>query len=163
MKGRKPEPSALKVIKGNPGKRSLPKDEPTPEPAVPDPPRHLSEPALDEWKRVAVQLYRLGVLADIDMAVLAAYCQAYGRWVQAEEALARAMRRMEGDDAEPGDGLIRVSPKGNPVQQPLIGIANKAAADMVKYASEFGMGPSSRARVKAVNAQKGEGSGWESF
>lgn len=166
MRGRKPQPTALKVVKGNPGKRALPKDEPSPEPAVPDPPAHLSDDALAEWKRVAVQLYRLGILADIDMAVLAAYCQSYGRWVQAERALSRVMERLENLDAEDrpeGDGLLRVSAKGNVVQQPLIGIANKAAADMVRYATEFGMGPASRSRVKAMKAGEGEGSGWESF
>ncbi|PIP18788.1 MAG: hypothetical protein COX41_06375 [Candidatus Omnitrophica bacterium CG23_combo_of_CG06-09_8_20_14_all_41_10] len=36
---------------------------------------------------------------------------------------------------------------GNWIQQPLIGIANKAAADMMRYASEFGMTPVARAKL----------------
>jgi hypothetical protein len=32
-------------------------------------------------------LYRLGVIAMLDRAVLAGYCQAYGRWVEAERKL----------------------------------------------------------------------------
>ena len=30
MRGRRPKPTALKLIEGNPGKRPLPRDEPTP-------------------------------------------------------------------------------------------------------------------------------------
>jgi phage terminase small subunit len=36
------------------------------------------------------------------------------------------------------------------VQHGLIGIANKAMADMVRYAAEFGMTPSARCRVSAT-------------
>jgi phage terminase small subunit len=32
---------------------------------------------------------------------------------------------------------------------PLVGIAHRAAADMVRYAGEFGMSPSARARIAA--------------
>ena len=37
MAGRRPTPTKLKLIKGNPGKRALPKDEPTPDPVIPGP------------------------------------------------------------------------------------------------------------------------------
>jgi P27 family predicted phage terminase small subunit len=37
--------------------------------------------------------------------------------------------------------------KGNLIQNPLVGIANKAMADMVRYAAEFGMTPSARTRL----------------
>lgn len=36
MRGRKPKPTHIKAITGNPGKRKLNDDEPLPEPAVPD-------------------------------------------------------------------------------------------------------------------------------
>jgi P27 family predicted phage terminase small subunit len=45
--------------------------------------------------------------------------------------------------------LLVKTANGTAVQNPLIGIANKAAADMVRYASEFGMTPSARSRVHA--------------
>ena len=38
---------------------------------------------------------------------------------------------------------------GNPGKNPLVGTANKAMSDMVRYAAEFGMTPSSRSRVRA--------------
>ena len=39
---------------------------------------------------------------------------------------------------------------GNAIQNPLVGIANKAKADMVRYATKFGMTSSARSRVTAM-------------
>jgi len=44
--------------------------------------------------------------------------------------------------------LIKTS-NGNAIQNPLVGTANKAAADMMRYAAEFGMTPSARTRIAA--------------
>ena len=49
--GRKPQPTALKVLKGNPGRRPLNEDEPKPEVLLPRPPAHLSPVARREWRR----------------------------------------------------------------------------------------------------------------
>ena len=149
MKGRKPVPTYLKVVRGNPGKRKLPVDEPVPARDLPDVPPHLCDDAKVEWGRVSSELYRMGLLTGVDRAALAAYCQSYGRWARAEVALAK----MSEKDLLTGGLLIKTS-NGNAIQNPLVGIANKAASDMVRYAAEFGMTPSARTRVKA-----GEGEG----
>jgi phage terminase small subunit len=80
----------LKIVRGNPGKRRIDLREPTPPipPAPPAPPGFLMPAAKDEWWRVAPRLHVLGLLTAIDVMVLAAYCQACGRWQQAEDALA---------------------------------------------------------------------------
>lgn len=141
MKGRKPKPTSLKLIDGNPGNRAINGHEPRPDPSLPDPPDHLSEDAKTEWGRVAATLSGLRMLTDLDRASLAAYCMAYGRWVQAERAIAVMAER----DLLTGGLMIRTS-NGNAIQNPLIGTANKAASDMVRYAAEFGMTPSARSR-----------------
>lgn len=46
-------------------------------------------------------------------------------------------------------GLMIKTTNGNAIQNPLIGTANKAMSDMVRYAAEFGMTPSARSRIKA--------------
>ncbi len=48
---RKPTPTRLKLLGGNPGKRPLNLDEPQPEPTLPEPPAHLSDEAKAEWGR----------------------------------------------------------------------------------------------------------------
>ena len=143
--GTKPRPSRLKLITGNPGKRPLNRHEPQARPALPSPPTHLTEEALEEWWRVAAELHRLGMLSEIDRTALAAYAQAYGRWVKAE----RALSRMAEKDLLTGGLMIRTS-NGNAIQNPLVGTANAASAAMMKYAVELGMTPSARTRIIAL-------------
>lgn len=144
MRGRKPKPTHLKLVTGNPGRRPLNKSEPKPTLELPTPPAELSEDAAAEWGRVSVALHKAGLLSGIDRAALAAYCQAYGRWVKAERAIAEMGKR----DPLTG-GLMIKTTNGNAIQNPLVGTANKAMADMVRYAAEFGMTPSARSRIKA--------------
>ncbi len=136
-KGRKPKPSKVHALHGNPGKRSRNTKEPKPEVVVPGPPEHLSEEAVREWNRVTPELKALGIISDIDRNALAAYCQCYARWVASEEKLAKY-------------GEIVKSPNGYPMQSPYLGIANTALKFMRDFAIEFGMTPSSRSRVSTT-------------
>ena len=61
----------------------------------PKPPRYLTRLAAAEWRRLAPELHRLGLLTVVDVAPLAAYCQAYARWRAGEEALAKMAGRDE--------------------------------------------------------------------
>jgi P27 family predicted phage terminase small subunit len=142
--GRKPKPTMLKLVSGNPGKRALPKNEAVVALAEPTPPSFLCDDAKVEWGRVCSALYAAGLMTELDRAALGAYCAAYGRWAQAE----RAINRMAAKD-ELNAALMIKTVSGNAIQNPLVGIANKAKADMVRYAAEFGMTPSARARVTA--------------
>ena len=135
--GRKPTPTALKLVKGNPGKRALPKAEAVVALSEPTPPAFLSDDAKVEWGRVCSALYSAGLMTELDRAALAAYAQSYGRWAQAERELSLM-------------ALTVSTTNGNDIQNPLVGIANKAKADMVRYAAEFGMTPSARSRVTAT-------------
>jgi P27 family predicted phage terminase small subunit len=135
MQGRKPTPASLKRITGNPGRRPI-RPELQPERGdLPEPPEFLTEDAKAEWWRVAPELHHLGLLTVVDLLPFAAYCQAFGRWRAAERAIAKMA------DAQTAGLMIRTT-NGNAVQNPLVGTANKAASDMVKYAAEFGLTPS---------------------
>ena len=151
MRGRKPKPTYLKLLNGNPGKRPLNEHEPKPEPTIPAAPSELSAEARVEWDRVAGELSRLGTLTVVDRAALAAYSQAYGRWIQAERGIAQMAER-----DQLTAGLMIKTTNGNAIQNPLVGMANRAMADMVRYATEFGMTPSSRSRI-AGNTDPNQG------
>ena len=97
-------------------------------------PDHLTPPAAREWRRVATELHRMGVLTTIDRAALAAYCQAYGRWVEAEERMRDAQ-------------MLYRTPSGHVQQSPLLGIINKQLELMGRYLIELGMTPAARSRV----------------
>lgn len=138
-----PKPTALRVIEGNPGKRPLPPNEPKPMVAAPSCPKHLKPKAKAEWRRISKQLLKLGLLTQVDRAVLAAYCQSWARWVEAEEEVAKR-------------GDVVATTKGNWIQNPYLSVANKAREAMTKLAAEFGMTPSSRTRVEVPAAAAGK-------
>ncbi len=113
---------------------------------MPQAPEFLTTEARAEWDRVSAQLFHMGLLTDADVSPLAAYCQAYGRWMTAERAIAT----MAAND-QLTRGLMIKTTNGNAVQNPLVGTSNKAASDMVRFAGEFGLTPVARARL-AVSA-----------
>ena len=55
-RGRKPTPTALKVLEGNPGKRKLNDNEPRPEKKAPSCPKWLEPEAKKEWRRLAKKM-----------------------------------------------------------------------------------------------------------
>jgi P27 family predicted phage terminase small subunit len=142
--GHEAQADAFEAGTGNPGKRALNRTEPKPASLIPDPPPELSADALEEWQTISRRLLAAGIMTAIDRAALAAYCQAYGRWVQAERGIAEMAKR---DPVTAG--LLIKTIKGNAIQNPLVGTANKAMSDMVRYAAEFGMTLSARSRVIA--------------
>ncbi len=142
-RGRKPRPTHLRVIEGNPGKRRLNTAEPQPTAVVlPEAPAWLNAVAKEEWARLSLELFRLRLLTTADTSTLAGYCQSYGRWVQAERAIARMAEK----DQLTGGLMIKTS-NGNAIQNPLVGTANTAMRDMLRFAAEFGLTPAARARL----------------
>ena len=109
------------------------------------PPAYLDDYAADEWRRTWELLWEAGIMTPIDIGALAIYCQAYARWRRAEEAIQKIAK----EDPENG-GLVVVTTNGNIVQNPLVGIANTSMRDAIKYGAEFGLTPSSRARLGIV-------------
>jgi len=136
MRGRKPKPTKIKELEGNPGKRRLNTDEPHPPvpDATPYAPRFLNADAKAEWGRMAAILLGLGLYTEVDHAALAMYCQAWGRWVVAERKLSK-------------EGEIIESENGGKYQNPWRHESNKAQEQMRRMLSEFGLTPSSRARL----------------
>lgn len=136
MRGRKPKPTAIRKLEGNPGKREINDREPVPPEGIPDCPEHLNEEARAEWFRTAAVLKEMGLLSKADRAALAAYCVAYSRWVEAEELVKRY-------------GVIVKSPeKGFPMKSPYLTVADQSIETMRKFMVEFGLTPSSRSRIK---------------
>ena len=144
-RGPRPIPTHLRLLRGNPSHRPIRDDEP--KPVIPDncpkPPSFVTGYAADEWARVGPELYRLGLLTVIDIAPLASYCMAYGRWRTAEETITRVAA---GDHAMHGLLIKRENSVGI---NPLVNVARKAAGDMVRYAAEFGLTPAARSRIAA--------------
>lgn len=137
-RGPKPKPTALRRLGGNPGKRGYNHAEPQAPEGVPDCPPHLMDAARDEWDRLVDMLHGMGVVTLVDRAVLAAYCQCYGRWVEAEEKL----------QSTP---MLLKTATGYVQQSPWLSIANKQLELMGRYMTEIGLTPASRSRVASTS------------
>ena len=140
QRGRKPKPTAIKELEGNPGKRELNQNEPKPKKNAPKCPAWLDAEAKKEWRRVSKQLEEIGVLTEVDMAAFAGYCEAYSRWKDAEEFISK-------------HGTIFKTPSGYWQQVPHVSIAQTYLKIVIKFCEQFGMTPSSRSRIVAENAQ----------
>lgn len=135
MRGRKPQPTALRVLRGNPGRRDLNPAEPVHRDLNLDCPSELLDPSAQaEWTRVATQLVQARQVTTIDRGVLIGYCLKWAQWQALELEASR-------------HPFIVKAPSGYPVPNPALGMANKAFALMLKAAAELGMTPSSRSRV----------------
>jgi P27 family predicted phage terminase small subunit len=133
-RGRIPQPPHLTVIRGNPGKRAIRQEL---APAIPefppDPPEWLTGAAADEWRRIAPELHRLGLLTVLDVMPFAAYCTSLALWREAERLLTST------------DGSLADSPRAR-----LVRIARGAMADAMKFGAMFGIGPPWRVRLTST-------------
>lgn len=137
MRGRKPKPTKLKLVEGNPGKRPINKREPQPK-GPPRMPRVLSPAARKQWRKIAGKLSAFGVATNVDEEALALLCEAWARWIDAEEHLRKF-------------GVVVKSPKsGFPMPSPYLAICNTAMKQIKDLLVEFGCTPSSRTRLKAA-------------
>ena len=136
-RGRKPTPTAIKELEGNPGKRELNRKEPKPAKKAPACPKWLAAEAKKEWRRLAKTMEAMGVLTEVDMAAFAGYCQAYARWKEAEERITDR-------------GLVIRTPSGYPQQVPYISIAQQYLRLMNQFAEQFGLTPAARRRIIAA-------------
>lgn len=137
--GRRPKPTALKELAGNPGKRPLNKAEPRPRTRRPKMPSHLSTEAQAEWRRITRELKAMNLLSSADADAIAMYADAYARWVEASAAVRTK-------------GMVVLTDNGFPVQSPYIGIINTCWRTMQKLLIEFGMTPAARSRIQVPEA-----------
>jgi phage terminase small subunit len=75
MRGRKPKPTHLKLVEGNPGKRKINRKEPVPRNKLLSPPGHFNEEQQATWTYFIANSPK-GLLKAVDTSLLAAYVMA---------------------------------------------------------------------------------------
>ena len=149
MRGRKPTPTHLKLIRGNPGRRPVSMDEFRPDAKTPPCPRHVKGEARKEWRRITGLLNDCQMIAEVDRGALAMLCTAWGRYVSAEEMIERA------NEQAPGSyGLFVKSPNGMAIQSPWLSVSNRAMEMYRTWCAEFGITPAQRVRVAPQTTQQ---------
>lgn len=129
-RGPQPQPTALKIARGNPGKRPLN----TEEPQLPAPdltaPKGLKGRALREWQELGPTLLAAGVLTMADLKCFLTYCQTVGDEERFEKLV---------DGVKPEEALR-------------LGYAAhllKVRGQLRQYEQDLGLTPASRSGVKA--------------
>lgn len=134
MRGRRPKPTHLKQLEGNPGKRPLNTREPRPEGDLYAAPEWMTDSQREGWAYAIVNA-PVGLLKQLDRSILAI-------WVVAEDLHREAAEKVA------QYGLLTKSLNaGLPLQSPYLAILNKQAQIMLKAGAELGFSPSSRSRV----------------
>lgn len=138
MRGRKPQPTALKLVKGNPGKRPLNPREPKPKRVIPAPPEHLTQEAMVWWGRFSVILDRMGLLTEADGAALEQLCLLYQEMIELR-VIVKASGRF----------YVTVNKDGCEMIRPHPAVAMLADTDrrFHAYLGDFGLTPTARSRV----------------
>lgn len=142
MAGRPPTPIAIKQLTGNPGKRAIPADVPTPAAGLGKPPTWLSKDARRHWRQIEPLLSSLGVLAVPDTLAFALLCDALAEYTAARQVI-----------AENGATYMTVNTMSGIVMhrtRPEVGVAADAWRRINSMLGQFGMTPS--ARVKLAGA-----------
>ena len=151
-RGYAPQPSAIKAMRGWPGKRKSDGHkgvEPMPEHGAPECPDHIKDDALAyaEWEDTCKHLASMNVLHVTDRTVLEVYCKAYSDW-----------RRNTKLVAERGD--LYKNTKGNIVTAPWVLVRDRAYKQLKDMLIELGLTPAARARMRVPIKEVSSGGKW---
>ena len=161
------QPTTLRVLRGNPGKRGLPKGEPRPREARPYCPEHIRADAVAvrEWRRILPILRRMRVCTEADYITLGNLCLAYSTMIAAQGKIAALNAGGSGIGGlvivvgkktvtrQAADGsLVTAESPGFMQLSPLLTIVNNAIVTITRLCREFGLTPASRPGIQASPA-----------
>lgn len=154
MPGPQPKPAALRLIEGNPSKRPINlADGVNPEVVLPDPPDWLNDDALAEWARAGAELVGLGLMARIDRAAFANYCQSFGQLCQLERTFLQRQIAAAQAAADPVEGMAQPffvkTPTGFDRESKIVKLIAELREQVHRYGQSFGLSPAARMRVQA--------------
>lgn len=154
MPGPKRQPTKLKLIRGNPGHRTLPAGEVDPG-GAPEMPLFLTDEGKVYWAQVAPPLIAAGIVTSVDGEILGQYAEALAlfdrlnRQVQHRELIAQGGRYAEGEVGEDGKPQRICIKEPRLSKHPLLPALSQARNDVLKLARELGCTPSARAHIAA--------------
>lgn len=137
MRGRKPAPTSLKLLKGTQPCR-INQDEPELAVAAPYRPKHLSARAKQEWDRLLPELLDKGVLTVADGNCFAEYCDAVAEIELLKKKVLLPYGRVRSDGRRSAWTVL----------------LREASESRRRCEIELGLTPSARTRVKAINPKK---------
>jgi len=112
--------------------------------AIPPVPTWLSEEGQKSFVELSTLLHDMSVLTQADEVSLTLLCDAYGDYKQAKEVI---------NTLGPTQDVTSREGHTKSIQRPEVVIANQAFTRVFQLLKEFGLTPSSRAKVNAIENQ----------
>ena len=145
-RGPRPEPTIIKMAKGNPGKRPLNKSEPKPPSDDITPPGWVTGVARSKWDEVVPKLIGMGVMTNADIDTIARYCTMHEQYVKYLEQVRRGLDVLVIRDDSGKVKYMQSTPAAT--------MMTKLAASMLRIEQEFGLTPSARSGLSASKTQE---------
>lgn len=143
MPGPQRQPTKLRVLRGNPSKRPLPKNEPEPREGEPKRPSGLSKAASEEWSRLVELTLGMRVLTEADGRMLEITARAYAEYDALAKIVAKEGYTYE-TDTKNGHRVVA---------RPEVAMAADAWRRYERGLSHFGLSPSTRGKVQTVASE----------
>ncbi len=139
------KPTKLKKLHGTVRRKDLDRNEPKPNPLAPECPDWLPGEAKTKWKELAPEMERLGLLTSLDGP---AFSMLLLHWFLAVDAARRIT----------AEGLVSKDERELPRKHPLGQVLRDNSQMFGKYATEFGLSPSTREHldIQVTRSEKDE-------
>jgi P27 family predicted phage terminase small subunit len=139
-RGPAPEPTVLRVLRGNPSKTPINDLEPQPSAFGIETPDWLEGAALDKWNQMLPRLLSMKVMTVADQETLARYCALWEQW------------KKNYDFVRQGGDVLVIRDEAGTVkfmqQTPQATAMKQLATMLLTIEQQFGMTPSSRTQVQ---------------
>lgn len=152
MKGRKKTPAKVLQLRNIKNKGRINLNEPQFEPKSPECPAFLNDRARHYWDLLVSELLAVGIIARVDLGILAAYSTALATLERAETEIQK----------HGYNGYIQLTVAGEK-KSPWVLIAKESRDQIRSLGSELGLTPASRARLKASPPPKDKLQGARKF
>jgi P27 family predicted phage terminase small subunit len=156
--GRRPKPTALKILQGNPGQRRLNEHEPKPPQGAVNRPQTLSKHACAVWDELAPIALAMGTLTRADVCSFGTLCE-----LESTRLMASAEKSREGFTPFLMTTITDSAGNEHPkvAEHPAVKLERNTAAALRPYYEKFGLEPVGRARlvVKQDEAPKSKWAG----
>jgi P27 family predicted phage terminase small subunit len=141
MRGRKPTPTKLKLVRSV-RKSRINKKEPQPPISLLEPPYYLNDIEKKIWVYHAKEAHGLGIVTTLDVCTFEVMVVNWALAIRCKEELEKP--------------LVYQGPNGGAIQNPFLPIRRRAYEQAMKAAAELGFTPSARSRVTASKPKEEE-------
>jgi P27 family predicted phage terminase small subunit len=139
-RGPRKQPTALRLLRGDPSKEGKHADEPIPPAGDLSPPDYVTGRSLEKWNEVAPKLAGMRVLTPADLETLGRYCVVWEQWTRYLDQMRRGLDVLVLKDQNGKVKYVQSTPAAT--------MFVKLGQSLLRMEQEFGLTPSARAGME---------------